>query len=158
MLDTPNGCKRNDIIFTPSDLAKKIIDHFKPSGDILDPSSGNGAFLNQMPGADWCEISKGRDFFDYTKHVDWIVTNPPWSKLREFLHHGYEIADNVVYLMTINHVFTKARLRDMRAHGFGIKEIFCFDTPPNFPGSGFQCGAVHFAKDYDGKISLTFDV
>jgi len=158
MHDTPNGAKnRNDLIFTPKELAKKIINHFKPVGKILDPSAGEGAFLDQMPGADWCEISKGRDFFAYNKKVDWIVTNPPWSKIREFLHHGYEIADNIVYLITINHVFTKARLRDMREHGFGIKEIFCFDTPENFPGSGFQCGAVHFQRNFKGPTTITFD-
>lgn len=110
-----------------------------------------------MPGSDWCEISMGRDFFDYTERIDWIVTNPPWSKIRDFLNHSYKIADNIVYLITINHVFTKARLRDMKNNKFGIKEIFCFDTPSNFPGSGFQCGAVYFKKNYSGPTTITFD-
>lgn len=158
MHDTPNCCKnRNDLVFTPFPLAKKIIDHFNPTGKILDPSCGEGAFSSQMPGSDWCEITKGKDFFDYNKKVDWIVTNPPWSKIREFLRHGYEIADNIVYLITINHVFTKARLRDMRKNDFGIKEIFCFDTPPNFPGGGFQCGAVYFQRNYKGQTTISFD-
>ena len=169
MHDTPNGAKgRNDLVFTPKSLAKKIIDHFAPSGIVLDPSAGEGAFTEMLalysdekPGRiskiDWCEITKGRDFFGYSKKVNWIITNPPWSKLRDFMLHGYDVADNVVYLMTINHVFTKARLRNMVEHGFGIKEIFCFDTPPNFPGSGFQCGAVHFQRDYDGPTTISFD-
>lgn len=160
MHDTPNCAKnRNDIVYTPLLLAKKIIDHFNPSGIILDPASGNGSFYEQFPGNnnDWCEIDKGKDFFEYQKKVDWIITNPPWSKIREFLKHGYEIANNIVYLITINHVFTKARLRDMRDANFGIKEIFCFDTPPNFPGSGFQCGAVHFKRNYIGQTTISFD-
>lgn len=168
MLNTPNGCNRNDLVFTPKELAKKIIDHFEPDGIVLDPSRGEGAFTemlelysNENPGRiksiDWCEITQGRDFFDYDRKVDWIVTNPPWSKARDFMTHGFEVADNVVYLITINHVFTKARLRGMRESGFGIREIFCFDTPPNFPSSGFQCGAVHFQRGWTGPTTISFD-
>ena len=33
------------------------------------------------------------------------------------------LSENVVFLLTINHVWTKARLRDIRAAGFGLREI-----------------------------------
>src|ERR1043166_3962728 len=58
----------------------------------------------------WCEIKAGRDFFAWTEKVDWIVTNPPWSQIRAFLRHGMKVADNIVFLLTINHVWTKARI------------------------------------------------
>lgn len=152
---SPN-VNRNDVVFTPNELAEKIVNHFKPSGSILDPASGEGVFLDLMPGADWCEISKGRNFFEWTKHVDWIVTNPPWSKIREYLQHGYEVADNIVYLITVNHVFTKARIREMRKAGFGIKEIFMFDTPSNFPQSGFQLGAIYWKRGHGDDAKITY--
>ena len=156
----PNKNKpEQDIVFTPRDLAKDIIDHYCPNGLILDPSSGDGAFFDQLPSTasvDWCEISRGRDFLDYKKHVDWIITNPPWSMMRKFLIHGMTISDNIVYLTSVNHYTTKARLRDMFQAGFGIREFYCFDTPKSFPQSGFQLAAVHTQRGWTGPSMFTF--
>ena len=58
-------------------------------------------------------------------------------------------------LFTINHLWTKARLKDMRNAGFGIKEICVFDTPENFPPLGFQVGMVHLSKNYKGDIKFS---
>ena len=63
-----------------------------------------------------------------------------------------ELADNVYFLFTINHLWTKARLRDIKSHNFGIKEICIFDTPKEFQPSGFQCGMVHLQRGYTGEI------
>lgn len=156
----PNKNKpEQDIVYTPTDLAKDIIDHYQPTGLVLDPSSGDGAFLNQFPSdceTDWCELSKGRDFFDYSSKVDWIITNPPWSMMRKFLIHAMELADNIVFLTSVNHYTTKARLRDMVTAGFGLKEFYCFDTPKSFPQSGFQLAAVHTQRGWLGPTTFTF--
>ena len=78
-----------------------------------------------------CEIKNGRDFFDYDQRVDWIITNPPFSQMREFLKHSYEIASNVVFLTFTTHVLgMKARLQDMNDARWGIKELLCVPTPP----------------------------
>lgn len=138
--------KSNDVVMTPEALCKQIVDYFKPAGLILEPCKGSGNFLKYLPGADWCEITEGRDFFDYTGRVDWIVTNPPWSKIRDFLRHSYILADNIVFLMTVNHIYTKARIRDMQESGFYIKDILLLDMPKEFPQSGFQLGAVYLKR------------
>jgi hypothetical protein len=146
----------NDNIMTPESLAKNLIDHFNPCGVILDPCRGTGSFYNHLSGdVLWCEIEEGRDFFDFDEHVDWIITNPPWSKIRKFLIHSMELSDNVCFLSTINHLWTKARIRDIKDCGFGIKEIVIFDTPENFPQSGFQVGMFHLKKDYKGSIEFS---
>lgn len=124
--------KSNDVVYTPEPLAKAIVNHFKPNGKVLEPCCGAGAFLKYLPNADWCEIERGRDFFDLNGHYDWIVTNPPWSKIRDFLRHSMEVADNIVFLMTVNHAFTKARIRDVFAEGFSIREIALCDMPRSF--------------------------
>ena len=150
----------NDVVYTPRPLAKRIIDHFPLKGRLLDPCKGDGAFYDQFPEGcqrEWCEISQGKDFFEFKEHVDWIVSNPPYSLFREFLRHSMRIADNIVYLITVNHCWTKARIRDLREHGFGIREIYCVATPDNFPPSGFQYGAVHFQRNYANGIAMTFD-
>ena len=144
--------KSDDIVMTPPHLAERLVEHFKPQGKGLEPCCGTGNILRLLNNADWCEISKGKDFFDYTNKVDYIFTNPPWSQIRPFLTHSMELADDVYFLLTINHIWTKARLRDIKGHGFGIKEICIFDTPKEFPQSGFQCGMVHLKKGYNSGI------
>lgn len=145
----------NDVVQTPPELAAALVAHFKPKGKILEPCRGEGNFFRLMPGAEWCEIKEGRDFFAWKKRVDWIVTNPPWSLIRTFLQHAMQVSDNVVFLLTINHIWTKARVRDIGEFGFGIKEIVLVDMPPTFPQSGFQLGAVHVARGWTGQIQLT---
>jgi hypothetical protein len=146
----------NDIVMTPLNICELIVKHFNPQGKILEPCCGTGNFLKFLPKeTDWCEISKGKDFFNYNKKVDWIITNPPWSKIRPFMQHSMKIADNIVFLATINHLWLKARLRDIKEANFGIKEILLLDTPKEFPQSGFQMGCFHLQKNYKGNIKLT---
>jgi len=158
MKSQPNrDYKSDDVVMTPEPLAKKIINHFNPEGSVLEPCKGSGVFYNNFNNTNkyWCEISENIDFFDFDKKVDWIITNPPWSKIRNFLIHSMELSDNIVFLFTINHLWTKARLRDIKEMGFGIKEIIIFDTPNNFPQSGFQVGVVYIKKHYIGNIKFT---
>lgn len=144
----------NDLIQTPAYLAKGIVDHFNPTGTILEPCCGDGSFLDAMPSADWCEITKGRDFFEVTGHWDWIITNPPYSQYRAFFNKAMDVADNIVFLQLINATFYKARLRDMVNKGFRINEILLLDTPREFPQFGFQLGCVYYQKDYMGYVKL----
>ena len=146
----------SDLIMTPEALASRIVGHFKPTGVVLEPCRGSGNFLKFFPsGALWCEITEGRDFLKFWSRADWVITNPPWSKMRVFLRHSMEVAENVVFLMTINHLWTKARLRDIDSCGFGVKEIIIIDTPEGFPIMGFQLGVVHLKKEHKGDITLT---
>lgn len=145
----------NDDVQTPPELARQVVDHFGPSGRILEPCRGAGNFLRWMPGAEWCEIKEGRDFFKWTRKVDWIVTNPPWSQVRGFLRHAMELAEHIVFLLTINHLWTKARVRDIHDHEFGVREICLVEMPKGFPPSGFQLGAVYLRRGWTGGISLT---
>lgn len=146
----------NDDIQTPVILAKQIVEHFEPSGRVLEPCCGDGNFLKVLPkGTDWCEIKKGVDFLDVGEHYDWIITNPPYSKYRYFLNKSMEVSDNIVFLQLINASFYKARLRDMIMKGFRIKEIYCIDTPKEFPQFGFQMGCVYYKRDYTGDIKFT---
>jgi hypothetical protein len=66
-----------------------------------------------------------------------------------------QVADNVVFLTTINHLWLKARLRDLKERKFGIKEIIIIETPKTFPQSGFQMGIFHLQRNYVGAITFT---
>ena len=151
----PTNTKRNDCVQTPIELADMIVRRFKPTGRILEPCKGDGNFLKVLPAnTEWCEILEGKDFFDYNDSVDWIITNPPYSKMRSFIQKAMEVSDNIVFLTTINHLWLKARLRDIRERNFGVREIMIFDTPKSFPPSGFQIGVFHLQKNYIGDIKF----
>lgn len=148
--------KSDDCVMTPINIARDLVQHFKPSGKILEPCAGIGNFLKVLPkNTLFCEIKEGKDFFDFNEKVDWIITNPPWSQIRKFLQHSLKLADNICFLFTINHLWTKARLRDIKQAGFGIKEICLFDAPRELNNSGFACGMVHLQKNYKGNIKLS---
>ena len=151
----------DDRVYTPPALANKIVEYFNPQikGIVLEPCVGKGAFVRAINKFKHpirkCEIDKGSDFFDFTEKVSWIITNPPWSLARRFAQHSYEISDNIVFLITVNHFMgLKARRLDMERAGFGIKEIVYVDTPPKpWPQSGFQLAAIHIKRGYKGKIT-----
>jgi len=146
----------SDVVFTPSHIAKAIVDKFSPCGRILEPSSGDGSFLDFLPGADWAEISKGKDFFDITNRYDWIVGNPPYSILNEWLKHSFKIADHIVYLLPVAKVFGSKYRLDMIHEFGGIVEIYAPWTGRQIGFDfGWPCGAIYFSKGYRGGTIIT---
>jgi hypothetical protein len=147
-----------DIVFTPADVAQDIVEHFAPSGRCLDPCKGDGAFFKHLPaGSDFCELKDDKDFFNWTEQVDWIVSNPPFSILKDWLAHSFEIAENIVYLIPINKPFNSfAMMKAIYAWG-GIKEIYIIaqGNKLNFP-LGFPVGGVHFQRGYKGETTISF--
>ena len=146
---------QKDIVYTPPKLAGDMLAFFQPTGICLDPCKGDGAFYNLFPaGREWCEIEQGRDFYAWTKPVDWILSNPPFSNLLAWIRHSFTIANDVVYLMPSHRVFASAEfLDDLFAWG-GIVHIRRYGTGTQwgFP-FGHALAAVHYRKDYTGKTS-----
>ena len=124
----------SDSVQTNVEIAKRIILHYTPSGSILEPCRGEGNIYNLLPSPkDWCEINEGRDFFDYSKKVDWIITNPPYSIYDKFLEHCFEISENVVLLVPLAKAFKSMRIEKLVDGYGGLKEIWLI-------GSGTKCG------------------
>jgi len=143
------------VIYTPDDLAQLNVNHVKPSGKICEPCRGGGAFQRAMPGCDWYEKADGKDFMLAEGKWDWIVTNPPWNDLANFLRKSMRHSDNVVFLCWASAWWTKARLREISEQGFGIVEM-CFvpTPPPPWPQSGFQLAAVWLRRGWTGSTLL----
>lgn len=153
----PTNTKREDCVQTPINYAKRISNYFNPSGKILEPCCGDGNFVKELMKLQNVrvvsyDILNGIDFFDEIRHFDWIITNPPYSKMRKFIQKSMQVSDNIVFLTSINHLWLKARLRDIENAGFGIREIVIFNTPKTFPQSGFQFGCFHLKRGYIGDI------
>lgn len=146
-----------DTVYTPDWAAADMVRHFNPTGRILEPCKGTGVFLRHMPTAEWCEIEEGRDFFQWRERVDWIVTNPPYSILRDFWRHAARVADNIVFLLPIRNFFSSdGFMREVRAYG-GLREIRIYGTGGKlgFP-MGNCCGAIHCQRSYRGDIRMSF--
>lgn len=145
----------NDKVYTPTWLAEMIVNHYQPTGKILEPCRGTGAFTDILK-CDWCELDEGKDFYDVSGHWDWVITNPPWSQIRPFLNKSMEVSDNIVFLSLVNAFWMKARLRDMKERNFQIKEILLLPTPKdNWPQTGFALGATHVQRGYTGNIKFS---
>jgi hypothetical protein len=102
-----------DKVYTPPELAADIVNFFQPSGMCLDPCAGKDVFFDLLPaGSDWCEIERGKDFYSYTRLVDWAVSNPPYSHYSSWMRHSMKVAKNIVYLMPAYKVFASGKFLD----------------------------------------------
>ena len=148
----------NDVVMTLQASAEQIMNHYKPQGSILEPCKGTGVFYNLMDTnqRDWCEIDEGRDFFEYDKKVDWIITNPPFSIFDEFLKKSFEVADNVVFFCPLNKVFKSMKIDRMIQKFGGIYEVIHMGGGGRhgFP-FGFATGCIYYKRGYNGPINYT---
>ena len=154
--DLSTAKKKRDVVYTPDHVALAIIQRYNPTGEILDPCRGDGAFWRQIPGAQYCEIEDGLDFFCWDKPVDWIIGNPPYSVMNKWLEHSFAIAANVVYLIPVAKVFgSLMRLKMIKNYG-GIIDIYAPWTGRKIGFEfGWAVGAVHFKRGYTGKMNLS---
>ena len=150
-------CNPRDVVLTKPRIAEMIVRHFKPSGRVLDPCRGTGAFWKHMTGAEWCEIEEGRDFLEWKTPMDWIVSNPPYSNFWDFLAHSFTLSENVVYLIPLHKIWSSQRYMDaIREYG-GIRETLIIGggKVAGFT-MGFPVGAVHFQRKYRGEMRVSY--
>ncbi len=148
-----------DVVYTPDWCAADMVRHFRPSGRILEPCKGGGAFLRHLPpDAFWCEVAEGRDFFDWSEPVDWIITNPPYSATRPFFCHAKSLAANIVFLVPVRNIFAGyGFVREVVGWG-GMAAIRWYGRGSSlgFP-MGNAVGAVYWKRGFfDGSIRETF--
>jgi hypothetical protein len=116
----------NDVFYTPKSVVLEMVEmcNITPDMKVLDPCKGGGVFYDNLPecNKDWCEITDGKDFFDYKDKVDLVISNPPFSLWDKWLEHTCEITDKFCYIMGIMNL-TDPRIRDLHKKGFGITAI-----------------------------------
>jgi hypothetical protein len=146
---------QNDVVFTPDWLAKQICEMFPISGKVLEPCKGEGAFLQYLPkDSNWCEITEGRNFYDYNEKVDWIVTNPPYSDFNRFLEHSFELAENIVLLVPVAKLFkSMGTLRTVLNFGGFVSIDLLPSSKAGFP-FGFPCAVYYLKRGYSGETKI----
>jgi hypothetical protein len=84
--------------------------------------------VRALPGCDWCDLKAGKDFLALKGgHWDWIASNPPFSRFRDFL----------------------------RKAGFAIVELCALPVPPKWPRFGIELTAGWLRRGWQGSIAHT---
>ena len=139
---------------TPRWCAWDMVHHFAPTGRILEPFRGTGVFTSLLPGALWCEIAEGRDFYQWDQPVDWIISNPPYSQTRRCFAHARQLASHVVFLVPLRNIVSGyGFLWELQDTG-GLREIRLYGTGARlgFP-MGNAIGAVYWQRGYQGLMT-----
>jgi hypothetical protein len=121
------GGERNDFP-TPRALARLCISLVPvvAGQEWCDPFRGGGAFFDQFPLTivrSWAEIKEGRDFFASNVAADWLVSNPPYSRVDEVLDHSARLARVGFAYLLAAHALTPARIERMERAGFGLERV-----------------------------------
>jgi len=159
--DIKNRKKPNDCFSTPYKLAKKLISYVPiKKGDIICDAFageiGNQPFFEQYPETRkgyvqqhlWTEIKEGKNAFYCTDQYDWIITNPPFSKITEVLEYStWSCRKGFAYIMP-NLSLTHKRIKMCQEHGFIITKIVSFKNPKEWGNLGFPHMFVIFEKQF----------
>lgn len=158
MVRTTSLKNYSDVHFTNRAVARDIVAHFNPGGCCLEPFRGDGAFYDHLPtGSLWCELSEGKDFFEFDQQVDWIVTNPPFSNLTQVFDHAFSLTENCVFLIPISKYFSSAPRISLAQRFGGLKQIFFVGSGRDIGFDiGFPFGALHFSRGYAGPTFMTY--
>lgn len=154
-----------DNIMTPKEMAKAIVESIKPSGVILEPCKGEGSFTEVFEEMgleyEWCEIQEGRDFFDKSEtDANWVITNPPFSKVRKFIMKSVELGiPNIALLVTVNTIWMNGKLNFLKENGYQLQEINLIESPyfrrmGNWRQSGFSLGVLVIRKNSPGNFPI----
>ena len=120
-----NKCSAQDCKQTPTDLAQKLINMvpFKPTDSLYEPFKGNGNFYNLFPTENvkfWSEIKEDKDFFNFEQNVDWVISNPPWSKITRILDKLVKICNTGFALLIHSLTISPNRIKFIEDNGFVI--------------------------------------
>lgn len=148
---------KNDDFYTPEKLVKDIIKNINIlDNDILyDPFYGSGIFFNNFPKNNtkyFSEIKMNNDFFYFNNKVDWIISNPPFSKLTKVFEHTCKIVQKGFGYILLSTAITSKRLKILKDNNFYITKINYFNIPKWF---GFPCIYLQCEKNCPEK-SITF--
>lgn len=120
--------------YTPESLVKDLMNliPFDKDDLVLDAGSGNNkVWFNNIPTnrKAECEIDEGVDFLLYNEKVDWIIGNPPFRGIIDFIKHSADISNKGFgFLMGHSRInqLTPKRLQDLTDKGFYLSKIHIF--------------------------------
>lgn len=116
-----------DVFYTPTAVAVAHIAQIpSKEGDLwLDPFRGRGVYYDHFTTdhKEWCEITDGRDFFEYEGTPDVICSNPPYSLLDRVLQKTIELKPRVISYLLLHGAISTCRLEMLNKAGYGLTRI-----------------------------------
>jgi hypothetical protein len=116
-----------DKIYTPDIIVKQLINiiPYQKEDTWCDPCYGEGVFFNNFPTdkKEFYEIELGKDFLSSDKKFDWIVTNIPFSKPKEFI---FKMAENCIKgfgILCLANSMTATRLKRLETMGLFLSQL-----------------------------------
>jgi len=124
----------NDVFYTPLPLVKihlEFVKEYVDEGDIIfDGFYGSGNYYKTYPEVfttntfDFTEIEMGKDFFEYDKKVNMIVSNPPYSMIDKVLEKSISLEPHTIsYLIGQNNLTCK-RIEYMNSNGYFLDKMY----------------------------------
>ncbi len=163
-----NRKKPNDVFFTPRALVKIHVGNVILCCNdarlnllklfFLDPCRGEGVYFNNIKSrnlkVDYCEISEGKNYFDYDKPVDVIIANPPFSLVVEFLQKSIELGPIIISFLIPVYALTPPRLALMENSGYYLVRKTTFQWKVVL---GPSCFATWIKKDHQRVYGVQED-
>lgn len=145
-----------DRIFTPDDVVKKLISKipFNKEDKWCDPCYGNGVFFNNFPTnkSEFYEIDIGKDFLLCNKKYDWVVTNIPFSKPKEFIFKMAECCNKGFGILCLANSMTANRLKKLEDMGLYLNSttiIYIREW-----GFGYRTDFYVFTRDKNNNFEI----
>jgi len=123
---------RKDRFYTPESLVRTHLAKFIPDAfeglTIYEPFAGKGAYLSLFPeyfpkcNYASTEIDEGTDFFEYAGKCDIIISNPPFSILKQVFERMYELKPQIISLVLNQHAVTPCRIREANQYGYFVAD------------------------------------
>jgi len=141
----------NDVWSTPVDIVKAQVARVEAvapmSGKWVDPFRHTGRYYNNYPAGvqkDWCEITQGRDAFEYDYEDAVVVSNPPYSILSKLLEKMSADKAKVISFLILGHAVTAPRIEKMEKAGYQLQGL----THVNIKGWMNPVIATWVRRDY----------
>ena len=116
-----------DKIFTPEEIVKELILKIpsERKDSWCDACYGQGVFYNNFPSEnkEYYEIDLGKDFLLCNKKYDWVVTNIPFSKPKEFIFKMAETCNKGFGILCLANSMTATRIKKLEEMGLYINSV-----------------------------------
>ena len=145
-----------DRIFTPEEIVKKLIAKIpSEEGDSwCDPCYGQGVFFNNFPteNKEFYEIDMGKDFLTCIKDYDWVVTNIPFSRPKEFIEKMSNRCKKGFGILCLANSMTATRLEQLESKGLYLHSMTVLYIREW--GFGYRTDFYVFTKEKQNKFEV----
>lgn len=176
MSATNRGAKRVEADFyaTPLNVIENFLSHHQlREGVILEPSAGNGNFVNVIRNNGYNDLIVANELrveeldnlqqsganiitnFDYlsddfdipnvhNEEVKTVIGNPPFSLAKEFLETTFKRFPNAEVIMLLRLAFLESKKRNSFWQEYPVNKLYVLSERPSFTGHGTDATAYAF--------------